>query len=69
MPDSRDKAAQDFIDGLALIFESESRNKVHRFTPSIKLGRRYLAIEAADGFTYGIQVDVIPIGESDAKAT
>lgn len=56
-----DQAAQEFIDSLAEVFDTP-HNKVHRFTPSIKEGRRYLAVEGTDGFIYMIQVDVSPKG-------
>lgn len=59
MNDSSDKAAQDFIDSLAEVFDTPY-NKVHRFTPSIKEGRRYLGVEGEDGYVYMIQVDVAP---------
>ena len=52
-----DEAAQEFIDSLAEVFDNP-HNKVHRFTPSIKIGRRYLAVEGADGYIYHITVDV-----------
>jgi hypothetical protein len=57
MTDNPDKAAQDFIDSLADSFDNP-HNKVYRFTPSIKAGRRYLAIKSDDGMIYHVQVDV-----------
>ena len=57
MQDNPDKAAQEFIDSLAEVFDNKY-NKVHRFTPSVKIGRRYLAVEGADGYIYNITVEV-----------
>lgn len=55
--DNPDKAAQEFIDSLAEVYDTP-HNRLHRFTPSIKNGRRYLAVEGDDGYIYMIQVDV-----------
>jgi hypothetical protein len=56
--DNPDMAAQEFIDSLAAVYDNP-HNNVTRFTPSIKLGRRYLHIEGEDGFCYMIQLDVV----------
>jgi hypothetical protein len=52
-----ENAAQSFIDGLACMLEVPG-NKILRFTPSVKLGRRYLHVECSDGFDYAITVQV-----------
>lgn len=63
-----DKLAQDMIDGLADMFadDREVRNTVHRFSPSCRVGRRYLAVERG-GFVYHIQLDVITPDQEDAR--
>jgi hypothetical protein len=51
-----DQAAEDFTTALADILDCDG-NEVIRFTPSMKLGRRYLAI-IRDGIIYKIEVNV-----------
>lgn len=48
--DTRDKVAHDFITGLADILDSPLLNagQVIRFTPSVKIGRRYLVVRTDD---------------------
>lgn len=58
MTDNPDKAAQEFIDSLAETFDNP-HNEVYHFTPSVKVGRRYLAVKGDDGYVYQIQVDVV----------
>lgn len=57
--DHSDKRADDLIVKLADMFEDgiSNGNEVVRFTPSVKIGRRYLALKHR-GYSYSIQVDV-----------
>ena len=51
-----DKVAHDAVELLAVALEGEGR-KVQRYTPSIKIGRRYLMVEV-DGVNYSITMEV-----------
>lgn len=54
--DYSEKVAQEFIDKVAGFSELTMNDaKVHRFTPSIRHGRRYLVVEQGD---YVINVEV-----------
>lgn len=61
--DGVDKSAEDFIGELADMFADDSGNRVTRFTPSIKMGRRYLNVERG-GKRFRVIVDVENVGAS-----
>ena len=52
-----ENASQSFVDGLACLMDVPA-NKIYRYTPSVKIGRRFLAVHASDGFVYAITVEV-----------
>ena len=60
-------AAHDFITGLAETFESNDANRVMRFTPSVKIGRRYLVV-ISDGVVYSLTVETDFASEEDGNA-
>lgn len=57
MPNT-DRAAQNLVDELADMFRADDSNKVYEFTPSVKSGRRYLAV-GSDNLIYHICVEVL----------
>jgi hypothetical protein len=55
-PDTSERRAQLAVDRLAVLAAAKGA-KVTRFTPSIKMGRRYLGLEHK-GYSYAITVEV-----------
>lgn len=52
-----EQKAQELVDALAKMFR-DGGNDVKEFTPSVKVGRRYLGINTPDGFGIALQIDV-----------